>query len=95
MKMISINFPRAIRFDENPILNPNPIEAWQSRAVFNPAAIKLNDKIHIIYRAMSEDNTSVMGYFNSVDGFHVNELSHQPIYSPRADFEIKKNPSSS
>ena len=92
MKINSKNLPRAIRDSSNPILIPNPKESWQSRAVFNPAAIVLNNKIHVVYRAMSEDNTSVMGYFNSVDGIHVDELSHEPIYIPRADFEIKKNP---
>jgi len=78
------------RYSKNPILEPSSRNAWESKAVFNPAAIYLNKKTHIIYRAMSEDNTSTLGYASSKDGFNIDERLPYPIYIPRESFE-KKN----
>ncbi|MDD5504626.1 MAG: hypothetical protein PHV77_04865 [Candidatus Omnitrophica bacterium] len=78
------------RGKKNPILAPIKEHAWEDRAVFNPAAIELDGKIHIIYRAMSENNTSTMGYAVSRDGLKIDERLPEPIYVPRADFEMKK-----
>jgi predicted GH43/DUF377 family glycosyl hydrolase len=41
---------------------------------------------------MSGDNTSVIGYASSPDGVDITERLEEPIYTPRADFEQKKNP---
>ena len=80
------------RFSGNPIIEPNPENAWESKSTFNPGAIYANKKIHIIYRAMSKDNTSVFGYASSVDGLNVTKRLEKPIYIPREDFESKKVP---
>ena len=65
---------------------------WEAKAVFNPAAIAVGGKVHMLYRAMSIDNTSVFGYASSVDGFHFNERSSEPAYVPREPFEMKGVP---
>jgi len=80
------------RFAGNPIIQPKPEHGWESKAVFNPAAIYEDGKVHLVYRAMSEDNTSVLGYASSKDGFIFNERLDQPIYVPRKDFEEKHVP---
>ncbi len=81
------------RFEGNPIIEPTEKGGgWQALATFNPASIYLGDKIHIIYRAMSKDNTSYMGYASSTDGYNIDEKLDYPIYSPREDFEAKKIP---
>lgn len=80
------------RFEENPIITPIPELAWESRATFNPTAIYEDGKVHLIYRAMSQDNTSVLGYATSRDGFHITERLTYPIYVPREDFEKKRKP---
>jgi predicted GH43/DUF377 family glycosyl hydrolase len=80
------------RAPENPIIQPDKEHAWESKATFNPAAIHLGDKVHIIYRAMSEDNTSVFGYATSQDGIHIDYRSPEPIYIPRESFEQKLIP---
>jgi predicted GH43/DUF377 family glycosyl hydrolase len=77
------------RAQENPIIQPVKEHPWESKATFNPAAIHLGDKVHIIYRAMSEDNTSVFGYATSQDGIHIDYRSPEPIYAPREEFEQK------
>ncbi|MFH1552886.1 MAG: hypothetical protein ABID83_04530, partial [Candidatus Omnitrophota bacterium] len=80
------------RYKKNPIITPLTKHAWERKATFNPAAIELDGKIHIIYRAMSEDNTSTMGYASSKDGLTIEKRLPKPIYVPREEFESKKVP---
>ncbi|HEY4493505.1 MAG TPA: hypothetical protein VJB98_02705 [Candidatus Paceibacterota bacterium] len=86
------------RFMGNPIISPITDHAWENKATFNPAAIKLgnkaNRKTHILYRAMGADNTSVIGYAASDDGdgCTISERLPEPIYVPRVDFESKGVP---
>lgn len=80
------------RFEGNPIVAPIVEHHWEAKATFNPAALSAGGKIHILYRAMSEDNTSVFGYAASVDGVHISERLPQPIYVPREEFERKLVP---
>ncbi|KXK09955.1 MAG: Beta-1,4-mannooligosaccharide phosphorylase [Microgenomates bacterium OLB23] len=84
--------PRLKRYEENPIMEPHKEHTWEALAVFNPAALYMQNKIHIIYRAMSLDNTSTMGYAASDDGFNLTYRSIQPIYMPRFGFEDKRIP---
>ncbi len=81
------------RYVQNPIITPIQEHPWESKATFNPGAIYLNGKIHLIYRAMSDDNTSVFGYaVLSPDGHTVEYRSPEPIYVPRKYFEQKLVP---
>ena len=82
-----IETPRFLRAQENPIISPNL--PWESKATFNPAAICINGAVQIVYRAVSRDDTSVLGYARSFDGVHVDYRSPDPIYSPREGFEVK------
>ena len=74
----------------NPIISPIKENKWESKATFNPAAIYLGGKIHILYRTLSNDNTSFIGYASSKDGFSILERLPEPVYVPREDFEMKK-----
>ncbi|KKT96711.1 MAG: Glycosidase-related protein [Parcubacteria group bacterium GW2011_GWA2_45_15] len=78
------------RFEGNPIITPDHNHSWELKATFNPAAIHLGGKVHILYRALSDDNTSTIGYAASVDGVKITERLSEPIYVPREDFETKK-----
>ena len=75
------------RFDGNPILVPEPNHWWESKAVFNPAAIYEAGKVHILYRAIGDSDVSVLGYASSSDGFHIDERLDKPVYVPREPFE--------
>ena len=81
------NFKRA---KENPIIMPKPEHPWEAKATFNPAALYLKGKTHILYRTLSDDNTSSVGYASSKNGITIFERLDDPIYVPRADFEMKK-----
>ena len=83
------------RFGGNPILKARPEFAWEAKAVFNPAALCIDGKVHVVYRAMSNENTSCLGYACSEDGIHFHERSPHPVYEPRAAFEQKLRPGNS
>lgn len=80
------------RAKENPVIVPNKEHPWESKATFNPAAIYLDGKVRLVYRAQSLDNTSVLGYAVSHDGIHIDERLPEPIYIPREPFEQKLQP---
>lgn len=81
-----------VRFNENPIISPIKEHVWESKYTFNAGAILLGDKIHILYRAMGEDDTSVLGYASSTDGLHITKRLADPVYTPRESFEMKFHP---
>jgi len=78
------------RAKQNPILEPITKNSWEAQGVFNPAAIDLGGKVHILYRSFSSDNTSYIGYAVSKNGLDITERLGEPIYVPREDFEKKK-----
>jgi predicted GH43/DUF377 family glycosyl hydrolase len=75
------------RFEGNPILKPDNNHRWETKAVFNPAAIYEDGMIHILYRAIGESDVSVLGYASSLDGLHIHERLDKPVYVPREPFE--------
>ena len=82
----------AKRYAGNPIIAPILEHTWEDRYTFNPAALLLNKRVHILYRAMGRHNTSVLGYASSPDGIHVDERLKSPAYMPREEFERKLHP---
>lgn len=87
--------PLVSRYKYNPIIAPRPEFFWEAKATFNPAAIYENEKIHIIYRAMSHDDVSVLGYATSRDGIHIDERLQDPIYVPTEFYEKRLIPGNS
>jgi len=81
------HFKRAL---QNPIIVPRPENSWEAKATFNPAVIFLNNKTHILYRTLSNDNTSFIGYASTKNGIDIDERLSEPIYVPREEFEMKK-----
>jgi predicted GH43/DUF377 family glycosyl hydrolase len=75
------------RFDGNPALEPDPERWWESKAVFNPGALYEAGRVHLVYRAIGDTDTSVLGYASSPDGLHFDERLEEPIYVPREPFE--------
>lgn len=73
----------------NPILQPIPDHSWESKNVFNTAALFEDGRVHLLYRAMGEDETSVLGYASSTDGVNIDERLETPVYLPREPFEKK------
>lgn len=80
------------RFGGNPIIEPLASYPWEAKGTFNPAAVYEKKSVHILYRAVSEDNTSCFGYARSADGLRIAERLDEPIYVPREDSEAKHVP---
>ena len=90
MRSFEINHPSTLKchkFPNNPILEPETENSWESKAVFNPAALNINNKTYIVYRALSDNNISSFGLAISNDGLLIDERLNEPIYSPRLSFE--------
>lgn len=71
---------------DNPILEPNPANEWESLNVFNCAVVYKNDLFHMFYRAQGEDRVSSIGYAVSSDGIHFNRLQ-QPVLAPYDEWD--------
>ncbi len=78
---------RLERFVENPILAPHPLNPWESEAVFNPAAVVHDGRVHLFYRALGPDGVSRIGYALSDDGIHFERLPH-PVYDHGAGYHL-------
>lgn len=83
--------PTLLRYKKNPILVPNA-NIWESKATFNAGALYVGNKVHLIYRAVAEDNTSVFGYAESRNGYSISKRIPEPCYVPREKFEAKLVP---
>lgn len=69
-----------VRSHKNPLLGPVGHHEWENHSVFNPAAVYLGGRIHLLYRAIGGDGVSRVGYASSRDGFHFNERTIYPIF---------------
>lgn len=83
--------PKFTRYEKNPILLPDPTHPWESKAVYNPAAIALKGCTRLFYRAQSEEDTCVFGYAEIKNGYDVSYRHPSPAYIPRMPFEEKIN----
>jgi predicted GH43/DUF377 family glycosyl hydrolase len=70
------------RYQDNPILQPIATNPWESKEVFNAAAIKVGKRVHLLYRAMGNDGISRIGYAASSDGYNIDERSPIPVFEP-------------
>jgi predicted GH43/DUF377 family glycosyl hydrolase len=85
----AITSSRIKRCEGNPILTPRGEREWESRAVFNPAAVDIDGTVRILYRAVGNGEVSVIGYAESKDGMHIDLRLEEPVYTPREAFERK------
>ena len=77
------------RYQGNPILSPNPDNAWEDLAVFNPAAWYDAERgeVLLLYRA-AESHPEYKCYFGlakSTNGYDFERTSDQPVLSPSGD----------
>ncbi len=75
------------RYTKNPILKPIEENSWESKLVFNPSAVYEDDKVHLIYRAVGDDDVSVLGYASSNNGLDIDYRQKKPAYIPNENFE--------
>lgn len=78
------------KFEGNPIIEPNTERSWESKATFNPGAMYEDGKVHLLYRAVGDDDMSVLGYAASDDGLNVTERHPHPAYAPKKKSEARE-----
>jgi len=86
-KTMSVGNKMLERYGKNPILKPIKEHPWESKRVFNSAAVYDKGKVHIVYRAQGEDDISRLGYASSSDGYHIDERLDSPIFAPAEERE--------
>lgn len=72
------------RYKGNPVLSPTN-NSWENRAVFNCAAARFEDTVHLIYRAQGDDGVSRFGYAASNNGLDISERPNIPLYESLDD----------
>ncbi|MBX4189352.1 hypothetical protein KW785_02025 [Candidatus Parcubacteria bacterium] len=64
----------------NPIISPGRM-LWERQSAFNPAALRIGDNVHILYRAIGADGVSRLGYASSPDGVRVEGHMETPAFA--------------
>jgi predicted GH43/DUF377 family glycosyl hydrolase len=72
---------------DGPMFEPIASHGWESKFVLNSAAIRLDGKVHILYRAYGDDEISRVGLAWSRDGVTVEGRLDQPIFEPANETE--------
>ncbi len=85
---------RLKRYEGNPILTGNPTNWWESKYVYNPAAILHEGKVLILYRAEGDEKrrgietrwpVSRFGVALSEDGYEITARWEQPVMGPTCE----------
>ncbi len=68
------------------LLSATPRE-FESNGVLNPAVIKIGNRIHLFYRAVSNNNISTIGYCQLASPTKILQRSGSPILIPESSYE--------
>jgi predicted GH43/DUF377 family glycosyl hydrolase len=68
------------KHESNPIIEPRQDRVWEMKATFNPAAMQVGGRVHLLYRAIGGNDMSVLGYAASDDGVTIRERSERPAF---------------
>ncbi|GMA50834.1 glycosylase [Alicyclobacillus contaminans] len=80
-----------VKYEHNPILSPQG-DSWESKDLFNPAAVVKDGKVYLLYRAEDGtgagqwNGTSRLGLAISEDGLHFERHPH-PVLIPTESYE--------
>ena len=76
---------RARRLSDQPVLRP-AAPPWMQAGAFNPAAVMIDGKTILLFRARDAHGTSRIGYAESADGLHF-KIDPAPVLEPAAPYE--------
>lgn len=62
---------------------------FESEGVLNPGVIKVEDTIHLFYRAVAKDNYSTIGYCTLSAPMTVRTRCNKPVLIPQAEYEFQ------
>ena len=75
------------RYENNPILTPQPGSDWENICTTNPAAWRDNGTIHMLYRGApdTEEHPVFFGHATSTNGYDFVRTSEEPVFGPSVD----------
>jgi len=73
------------RLSDHPVLKP-AAAPWMEAGAFNPAAILVNGRTVLLFRASDAHGTSRIGYAEAADGLHF-KIDPRPVLEPVAPYE--------
>lgn len=76
---------RLRKMPNNPLIAPNASHFWEAYQTFNAGAILLDNKVHLLYRAIGVDGISRFGYASSSSGFEIDERLPYPVYERKVE----------
>ena len=80
---------RLKRYPKNPVLSPNPANAWESLVATNPGAWldETTGEVKLLYRAAGADpeHSICFGLAVSKNGYDFQRVSDQPVFGPSID----------
>ncbi|MCU0423321.1 MAG: pesticidal protein Cry7Aa [Bacteroidia bacterium] len=71
------------------ILLSKTTKHFECKGVLNPAVIKVNNIIHLFYRAVAKDNYSTIGYCQLSEPMILKNRWNKPMLIPQADYEFQ------
>src|SRR5688572_11553897 len=77
------------RYDKNPVLSPNPRNAWEDRVTTNPGVWldEATGRVLMLYRAAGSDaqHKVYLGLATSENGYDFTRASDEPVFGPSVD----------
>ena len=77
------------RYQGNPVISPNPKNAWESHVTTNPGVWydEAKGEVLMVYRAAGGDDEHKVyfGLARSTNGYDFERLSDEPIFGPSKD----------
>ncbi|NIO22815.1 MAG: glycosidase [Candidatus Aenigmarchaeota archaeon] len=70
------------RYENNPVISPNPDKDYESKFTYNPAAIAHANKFYLIYRAEGDSGVSTLCLATSKDGYKFEKHENNPVIRP-------------
>jgi len=77
-----------VRYAGSPLLSPIKEHPWESKYVLNTAALRVKDRVYLLYRAYGDDEVSRIG-LAVTDGCNVLERLPDPVFVPQDRAEKK------
>jgi predicted GH43/DUF377 family glycosyl hydrolase len=78
-----------INVKKHGILLSKTINNFECEGVLNPAVIKVENIVHLFYRAVTKDNYSTIGYCTLSSPLVVSHRNTTPILFPQAEYEFQ------
>ena len=80
---------KLVRYEKNPVISPNPDNAWESLVTTNPGAWydPEQGEVKLLYRAAGDDEDHVIrfGLATSKNGYDFQRVSDRPVFEPSLD----------